>query len=240
VPGGALPNPDIPGLSRWAYAKDVLGALNAPDTDPNVIGLLAWMKAEGGSAKFNPMNTTQHAQGSTDYNSAGVQSYKTWDDGVNATVATLTNGRYGAVVDAIRGDRGPQAVAQAVGRSPWGTNGQLMGEVAAGWGNGKGAGVIQAIGYGGSAVAGAGGGDLGSGIVDAGKSALGFVTAPISWGEALAKFLGKLLDRQTWIRALEILGGLALGIGGLFLLGRILVAEQAGGLVGSALRSARS
>jgi hypothetical protein len=54
--------------------------------------------------------------------------------------------------------------------------------------------------------------------------------------ESVASFLGTLGDRSTWIRIGEVVAGLALGIGGLFLLGRILIAEQAGGLVRSVVR----
>lgn len=61
------------------------------------------------------------------------------------------------------------------------------------------------------------GGLPGSGLVG---DALGVITTPISWGESLAKFLGALMDRSTWIRVAEILGGLALGIGALYMLAR--------------------
>jgi hypothetical protein len=236
MPGGALPTPVRPGQSRWSYASDVLGAVNAPGSQPNIIALLAWMKAEGGSAKFNPMNTTQTAPGATDYNSAGVKNYTSWNQGVNATASTLQNGSYGDVLAALRGNRGPQAVAQAVGRSPWGTNGQLMGQVAAGWGNGSGAGVIQALGYGGSSVAGVGS-SIGVGDIPiVGGAIQGAVSATTS----VASFLGALTERNTWLRIAEIVAGLALGLGGLFLLGRILIAEQAGSLVGTVAKGALS
>jgi hypothetical protein len=235
VPGGALPNPAQIAGSRWQYAVAVLDGVNAPHPSTkiggdansgigNVYALLAWMKAEGGSAHFNPMNTTQKASGSTPYNSAGVQNYTSWNQGIQATVATLTNGSYGPVLAALRGDKGAQAIAQAVGASPWGTDGQLMAQVAQGWGNGHGAASIQAISFAGGQVAGVAGADLAGQAFDAVKGA---VTAPLGWGEAIAKFLGKLLDRQTWIRFAEILGGLVLGIGGLIVLAHALGADQA-------------
>jgi len=210
---------------------DVLDGINAPTTDPNVVGMLAWDMAEGRTAMFNLLDTTLKTADSTPLpgNSAGVQEYPNWDAGVNATVQTLQN--YGGILTALRQQQGPQALAKAVGASPWGTSGSLISQVAAGWGNGKGAGVIQSIGYGGSAVPGAGGGDLGSGLVGlatgAAGAAWGAFGAPIAWGEALAKFLGQLLDRKTWIRFGEIIGGLVLGLGGLIVLAKALGADSA-------------
>lgn len=193
---------------------DVLDGINAPTTDPNVVGMLAWAKAEGSTAKFNLLDTTLKTADSTPLpgNSAGVQEYPNWDAGVNATVQTLQN--YGGILTALRQQQGPQALAKAVGASPWGTSGSLISQVAAGWGNGKGAGAW----HGAAAVA--------DGLDDAG-AAWGAFGAPIAWGEALAKFLGQLLDRKTWIRFGEIIGGLVLGLGGLIVLAKALGADSA-------------
>lgn len=243
MPGGALPTPVRPGFSRWSFAGDVLDAIgvttSGQDGQANIVTMLAWQKAEGTSAKFNPYATTQREQGSTTLpgNSSGVQEYTSWHDGVAATATTLQNGSYGAILQALRSGAGAQAVAQAVGRSPWGTNGQLMGQVAAGWGNGRGAGVIQSIGYGGSSVPGAGGGSIGVGDI---PIVGGVVNGITSTATSVASFLGALTERSTWLRIAEIVAGLALGLGGLFLLGRILIAEQAGSLVGTVAKGALS
>jgi hypothetical protein len=240
MPGGALPNPAQIAGSRWQYAVAVLDGINAPapaltDTTPsagsvqNVWAMLAWMKAEGSSARFNPLDTTQRESGSTTYpgNSAGVQEYTSWDSGVKATVSTLQNGRYGGIIDAFRGTKGCQAIAQAVGQSPWGTSGSLMGSVAAGWGNGSGPLTIQGIGYAGGQVAGVSGGNIGPDLGSIAGHVKDAITSPLSWGAAIAAFLGKLLDRQTWIRLLEIVGALILGVAGLFVLAHALGADQA-------------
>lgn len=52
--------------------------------------LKAWSQAEGGTAKWNPLNTTFRLPGSENYNSAGVQNYPAPTWGVYATGLTLT------------------------------------------------------------------------------------------------------------------------------------------------------
>ncbi len=83
------------------YAYAFLHELGVPASANNLESILAWEMAEGGNwidgAKFNPQNTTwpgagESYDGSTEFNSAGVQSFVDWDDGVYATVATLTDG----------------------------------------------------------------------------------------------------------------------------------------------------
>jgi len=77
-------------------------------------------------------------------------------------------------------------------------------------------------------VPGAGGqADQAAAQVTAAGAAWGAFGAPIAWGEALAKFLGQLLDRKTWIRFGEIIGGLVLGLGGLIVLAKALGADSA-------------
>jgi hypothetical protein len=224
-------------MSRWSYALDLEHALNVPQSDPNTIAILAWMKAEGTSAKFNPLATTQTRPGSTTLpgNSAGVQEFKTWADGVSATAQTVK--AYPSIVSALQA-QDPQQVAVAVGRSgAWGSDQHLIASIAAGWGNGHGGGVIQAIGYGGSTIPGAGGGSIGVGDIPV---VGGIVNGVANTATSVASFLGALTERSTWLRIAEIVAGLALGLGGLFLLGRILIAEQAGSLVGTVAKGALS
>jgi hypothetical protein len=64
----------------------------------------AWQRAEGGTAQWNPLNTTAHiSQGGVqwqgpDYNSTGVANYTKPTYGVMATAATLTNGFYNGIL----------------------------------------------------------------------------------------------------------------------------------------------
>lgn len=117
------------GQTRADFANAVLSGLGVQATPENVRALTAWMQAEGGTAAFNPMNTTQQAAGATDYNSAGVKNFTSWEQGVQATVQTLKNGRYGNIIQALQQGNNAGAVAAAVGQSPWGTSGQLMSQI---------------------------------------------------------------------------------------------------------------
>lgn len=107
------------------FAEALLERLGMPVTPSNMQAMTAWMRAEGGnwnnSARFNPLNTTQDEPGSTTMNSVGVRSYDSWQQGLDATVQTLQNGRYGGILNALKAGDSSQAVADAVAASPWGT-----------------------------------------------------------------------------------------------------------------------
>lgn len=116
------------------FSADILHRLGAPVTAANMAALAAWQRSEGGSARFNPFNTTQTMPGAGSYNSIGVRNYTSYAQGLNATVKTITNGRYGAIISALRRGSNPYAVASAVGSSPWGSSGSLMTSVLRGMG----------------------------------------------------------------------------------------------------------
>jgi hypothetical protein len=67
----------------------------------SVIMLRKWQTFEGGNAEWNPLNTTEDWPEATLYNSAGVKNYRSQEDGVNATAATLRNGHYPSIVWAL-------------------------------------------------------------------------------------------------------------------------------------------
>lgn len=129
----------------WTYGQSqyisaLLHGIGAPNTQADRMALAAWQRAEGGSARYNPFNTTQGAPGAGSYNSVGVRNYTSYGQGLQATIATLKNGHYGGVLQALRRGNNPYAVAQAVGNSPWGTSGSLMASVLKGMGAKPGAG----------------------------------------------------------------------------------------------------
>lgn len=116
------------------YIAQILRGVGAPNTPANRKALAAWAQAEGGSAKYNPFNTTQSAKGASNYNSVGVKNYTSFQQGVASTIKTLKNGRYDAIIRSLRAGKNPQAVASAIEQSPWGTGG-LVTKVLAGWGD---------------------------------------------------------------------------------------------------------
>lgn len=107
---------------EWAIA--LLKRLGDPTTSANISALMAWMRAEGGhwenTAQFNPLNTTQAMPGDAGaMNDAGVRVFSSWDQGLEATVRTLQNGRYGQILQALKSGHSPGAVLNAVVASPW-------------------------------------------------------------------------------------------------------------------------
>lgn len=87
---------DLSQPGGWAMA--LLGSIGAPNNPNTAAGraninyLEAQAKAEGTSARFNPLATTLPAPGSTDFNSHGVQNYATAQDGIDAMARTLLSG----------------------------------------------------------------------------------------------------------------------------------------------------
>lgn len=117
-------------LTPQAFAVALLRTLGIKPNSGNVRALVGWERAEGGhwnnDARFNPLNTTQPEPGAGNTGSQGnIKVYRSWDQGLQATAQTLRNGRYGAIINALRGSD-PGAVAQAIGASPWGTSTGLV------------------------------------------------------------------------------------------------------------------
>ena len=116
-------------MDQKGWAAQFLKDVNAPITDSNLTAVTRWMAQEGGNwnntAKYNPLNTTQTEPGSSPMNNLGngigVQAYTSWDQGLQATVATIENGRYGGILAALQSGDNPQAVYDAIVSSPWGT-----------------------------------------------------------------------------------------------------------------------
>ncbi|HEY9715608.1 MAG TPA: hypothetical protein V6C72_19195, partial [Chroococcales cyanobacterium] len=110
------------------FATALLEMLGLPVTPENLKFMEAWQKAEGGGvgahdgdAAFNPFNTTEDWNGATSINSVGVKSYKSLQDGLNATAKVMTNGYYGPILAALKKGNSAMADAEAVAQTPWGT-----------------------------------------------------------------------------------------------------------------------
>lgn len=118
---------------QW-WAGQLLSRLGYPLTPANIEAIVAWEAAEGGhwnnSADFNPLNTTENEPGAHAMNSVGVKAYTSWQEGLDATVATLRNGRYAPILAALKSGDNPGAVTTAVTSSPWGTHSISLGAAA--------------------------------------------------------------------------------------------------------------
>ena len=113
---------------KWAAA--LLKALGIHQTPGAVRAITGWENAEGGhwhnDARFNPLNTTQPAAGAGNTGTQGnIKQYRNWQQGIQATVETLRNGRYNNILGALRSGNA-DAVAGAISQTPWGTSGDLV------------------------------------------------------------------------------------------------------------------
>lgn len=101
VPGAGTPQ---------GFAVGLLRSLGDPTNQANVSGLMGWEAREGGNwhntAHFNPLNTTENAPGATSMNGVGVKSYLNWNQGLNATKNTLTNGDYADILGSLKAGKG--------------------------------------------------------------------------------------------------------------------------------------
>jgi hypothetical protein len=119
-------------VTRAEFTKKWLPLVEAPVTKRNLWAVVSWMQAEGGDARFNPLNTTEEWQGATDYNSVGVKNYRTLEDGLAATARTLNYGadhdRFGYVPirKRLRNNAYAYWTLRAVEASLWGTGGLAL------------------------------------------------------------------------------------------------------------------
>lgn len=125
-----------PSSSDNNFYSEVLKKIGAPKTPQNLLYFYAWRQAEGAKSTFNPFNTTQAKEGSTFWNClkrkegkclGGVRNYKTESDGIDATAKTITNGRYGCILDSLKKDIGAVNIATKCSSDlkTWGTGGGI-------------------------------------------------------------------------------------------------------------------
>jgi cell wall-associated NlpC family hydrolase len=120
-----LPNGDETTQAGEDWRKDVLGGIGNFQPSNDILQLLeAWELAEGGSAQYNPLNTTWEMEGDTCYNPHPcVKNYASYEDGVEATIKTLTSDHpgYDIILSGLQ-QNDPQRVIDGIAQSPWGTN----------------------------------------------------------------------------------------------------------------------
>lgn len=116
--------------ARVAWAGALLTALPGPLSVNNAGSFTSWETAEGGSfgnvAENNPLNCTIPLPGSsgvvyTGYGDVYVQAYVSEAQGIEATVTTLTNGDYPAILADVAASAALTSTCTAIGESPWGT-----------------------------------------------------------------------------------------------------------------------
>lgn len=113
------------------WRERLLHVVGAKVNAENLRLLDAWQRAEGGTAKWNPLNCTIELPGSTAYNTftAGGATLHVWNYprptwGVCATALTLSNGNYGGILaDLQAGTKTAEQIVhdRAAQFSVWGT-----------------------------------------------------------------------------------------------------------------------
>lgn len=121
-------------MTREQWASQFCQLVGARPTGRNLRAIVSWIQAEGGTARFNPLNTTHDWPDSTllPGNTAGVREYATARDGLHASAATLNYGAgrglygYASIRHALRRNRMAVFTLAAVERSEWGTGGLAL------------------------------------------------------------------------------------------------------------------
>lgn len=221
--GGGRPSPPVPN-TRYLFFGGLLELIHAPVTQNNIDALGAQSIFEYGTSSdnvdhFNPLATTQPYGSSVSTNSAGVQSYNSFQDGLQATADTLLNGDYDAYVSSLRANNPPEVSMSAVSNSPWGSH--PVAEDLSQVNNAYLSAPVSGGGYvpGGLANAIIGQGDasltqwLQSAVGSSTGGIVSTVEAPFNW------LGGQLSSFQTAIfRWLMLAGGIVVALFGIFLL----------------------
>ena len=116
---------------QQSWATDFLTKTGKPVTESNLKALTTWMRAEGkgwstslNRATYNPLNSTLEMSGSVGYNGPGVQAYVSPEQGMEATISTLTGKSadirgYTAIMNALAAGTNAQDVLKAIDNSAW-------------------------------------------------------------------------------------------------------------------------
>jgi len=109
-----------------AFYTAILTGVGAQATPENLKYCYAWRQAESAQAAWNPFNTTQSIASSTAFscskNKPLVKNYDSRDNGIKATVTTLTNGHYSNIVNGLVNDVGAKKLSEMIDNlTTWGT-----------------------------------------------------------------------------------------------------------------------
>lgn len=110
--------------TRGTWANNFLRQLGNQVPQPNMVRFVAaWTKVENTKARYNPLATTQPYGNSEDFNDHHVQSYATYDDGVKASIETISQNHFGyaELKDALIHNDVARALASA-GLDTWGSH----------------------------------------------------------------------------------------------------------------------
>lgn len=121
-----------PDMSKEEWARAVISKLGGSPNADSIDAMLTWMAHEGGhwnnTAGYNPLNTTRKMPGASLMDggpgrAAGVKHYRSWQQGIDATVLTLTEKSkargYDKVIAAIKSGADKNTILDAIANSAW-------------------------------------------------------------------------------------------------------------------------
>ena len=92
-------------FTRNDWSLSLLSGLGNPNPSQTTLDFVnGWAATEtlaDSGAKYNLLNTTLAWANTTNFNSAGVKNYASWEDGINATIATLKLSYYAGLLQAL-------------------------------------------------------------------------------------------------------------------------------------------
>ena len=112
-------------MNRGEFATGVCNGLGVSPSQNNIAALLAMMAVQeppGAGPNNDPLCTEKAGFGGVAWNGAGVESYPTPQDGIDASVATLQLSYYNVVVSEMRTNQVASMICDAWAQSPWGGN----------------------------------------------------------------------------------------------------------------------
>jgi cell wall-associated NlpC family hydrolase len=101
------------GPSTRVFFTQLLRAMRLPVSAGNLDALYEVAQYAGHNDRYNPLSSVIREPGSTGFNSASVQSYRSFESGVAGTVALLQGAPWSQVRAALAGDEGTTAVLAA-------------------------------------------------------------------------------------------------------------------------------
>ena len=105
-----------PSVNMEQVAEDILSQAKIPVTDANVALITTMARGEGMDPSTNNwLATTTPEPGSGQFNSVGVQTFPTYQEGVDATARTLLNGNYNRMVQLMRSGADLKTIASDPG-----------------------------------------------------------------------------------------------------------------------------
>jgi hypothetical protein len=132
----------VASITREEWAAAFLDRLGIPKSDGAMQAVIGWATLEGGAgpqwgtnnlASYNPLNTTQVPSKGSYGNTGGqgnIKVYTSWEQGLDATVATINNGLYEPIKAALRKGNAA-AAASAIASSKWGSTSNVIPAIAA-------------------------------------------------------------------------------------------------------------